>query len=170
MRSAMHDSDGCGWGGARPGSFIQPEQRVTDGAAIPGLLSPAHIEYVDDFGFIGVVDNEGIDESAVTLAAREAKTLLKAAGFGVHKESQSSHEEIIGGEFVNSWLLPHQKKLWSAVAMEIAKRIHIACVQYPLDEYGIALELRCPGVCRNLSIASSILCLPEISSVQLSPE
>ena len=104
-------------GGARPGSVIQPEQRVTDGAAIPGLAVPAHIEYVDDFGFIGVVDSEGIDESAVTLAAREAKTLLRAAGFGVHKESQSSHEEIIGGEFVNSWLLPHQKKLWTAVAM-----------------------------------------------------
>lgn len=79
---------------------------------------------MDDFGIVGCKDgnaNPG-ELSPVEFACLGARQLLKSAGFDVHKEDFGRSGELIGGQFVDSWLLPHQRKVWSAVARSRAAR------------------------------------------------
>ena len=100
------------------------QTRDTDGGALPVPDPLVHIEYVDDFGIVGCKDgntNPG-ELSPVEFARLGARQLLQSAGFDVHKEDFGRSGELIGGQFMDSWLLPHQRKLLSAVALSQAAR------------------------------------------------
>ena len=106
--------------------FLAPDRRVTDGACVPVPDPIVHVEYVDDFGIIGVVSDNLDDHAGVSpveTARQGARQLLTSAGFDVHKEDYARGIDLIGGQFNGRWLLPHQRKIWSMAMLSRVVRL-----------------------------------------------
>ena len=102
-------------------------QRITDGAMMPEVKEerPAFYTYIDDYGIVGVGSVTVDDKTHPARAAGdEAKQLLQAASFDVHKEVSGDTVRMVGADVQVTKVRPNQDKMWLAAeaAMELARR------------------------------------------------